>query len=208
VETKCEEKPAKIILSTSSTNPGYNADYVYALVELTPLYPIMATTNHDKGNATMPKYEIRCNTERVLEVEADDEQAARKIAEQTDFSDWDSADSLYSIETIESSSDDASRGDSADSSRSTAGVSASDRSFEPVNQLESAYTLRIDGELFRRQRELLLKIQDAVSRHEPYVPAANDVDLLEGATSLLDEIADQAHDQHGIDCLLKDAGED
>jgi len=156
----------------------------------------------------MPRFEIRCNTERVLEVEADDEQAARSIAEQTDFSDWDSADSRYSIETIEGSSGEVSDGDSADSSSSIEATNSPVRSFEPANRLDSAYTLRIDGELFRRQRELLLKIEDAVSRHEPYVPAANDVDLLEGATSLLDEIADQAHKQHGIDCLLEDAGED
>ena len=145
----------------------------------------------------MPKFEIRCNTERVLEVEADDEQAAREIADQTDFSDWDSADSLYSIETIEGSSGDVSDGDSAGSSHSIEAIGSS------VDQLEAVYTLRIDGELFRRQRELLLKILDAVSRHKSYVPAANDADLLEGATTLLDEIADQAHDQHGIDCLLE-----
>jgi len=147
----------------------------------------MAAKNNDKGKIIMPRFEIRCNTERVLEVEADDEQAARETAEQTDFSDWESSDSPYSIETIDSTSD---------------------QPVEPVNQLESAYTLRIDGELFRRQRGLLLKIQDAVSRHEPYVPAANDVDLLEGATALLDEIADQAHDRHGIDCLLTGDGDD
>ena len=151
----------------------------------------------------MPKFEIRCNTERVLEVEADDEQAARKIAEQTDFSDWDSADSLYSVETIEGSSGDVSDGDSADSTHSIEAIGSSDRPVESVDQLEAVYTLRIDGELLRRQRELLLKILDAVSRHKPYVPAANDADLLEGATALLDQIADQAHDQHGIDCLLE-----
>jgi hypothetical protein len=155
----------------------------------------------------MPRFEIRCNTERVLEVEANDEQAAREIAEQTDFSDWDSADSLYSIETIEGSTDDSSDGDLTDSPPSIETISSSDQPVEPVDPSEAIYTLRIDGELFRRQRELLLKIQDAVSRHEPYIPAASDVDLLEGATTLLDEIADQAHDQHGIDCLLEGTGE-
>jgi len=155
----------------------------------------------------MPKFEIRCNTERVLEVEADDEQAAREIADQTDFSDWDSADSLYSIETMEGPSGDVSDGGSADSSHSSEAIGSSDRPAESVDQLEAVYTLRIDGKLFRRQRELLLKILDAVSRHKPYVPAVNDADLLEGATTLLDEIADQAHDQHGIECLLKDDSE-
>ncbi len=49
----------------------------------------------------MPKFEIRCNTERVLQVEADDEASALTIAEETDFSDWDSAaDSPYSIEPL------------------------------------------------------------------------------------------------------------
>ena len=134
----------------------------------------------------MPKFEIRCNTERVLVIEADDEQAAREIAEHTDFSDWDSLDSPYSINAVDK---------------------PSDQPAEPVNQLEATYTLRIDGQLFRRQRQLLLNILDAVSRHEPYVPAANDTDLLEGATALLDEIADQAHDRHGIDCLLEGNGE-
>ncbi len=147
----------------------------------------------------MPKFEIRCNTERVLEVEADDEQAAREVADQTDFSDWDSADSLYSVETIEGSSDYV----PADSPHS----SSSGRPFEPGNQLDAAYTLRIDGELFRRQRELLLKMLDTVSRHKPYVPAANDVDLLEGTLALLDEIADQAHDRYGIECLLEEGAD-
>jgi hypothetical protein len=132
----------------------------------------------------MPKFEFRCNTERVLMVEADDEPKAREIAEQTDFSDWDSLDSPYAIELIDKL----------------------DQPVEPVNQSVGAYTLRIDGQLFRRQRQLLLKILDAVSRHERYVPAASDAELLEGATALLDEIADQAHDQHGVDCLLDGNG--
>ena len=55
----------------------------------------------------MPKYEIRCNTERVLIVDADDERSALQIAEQTEFSDWDSADSPYSIEELDSSPDEA-----------------------------------------------------------------------------------------------------
>jgi hypothetical protein len=130
----------------------------------------------------MPKFEIRCNTERVLVVEADDEQSAREIAEDTDFSDWDSADSPYSIAAIDSSPD---------------------QPVDPVNQSEAAYTLRIDGELFRHQRKLLLNILDAASQNQSYVPAVNDVDLLEGMAATLDEIADQAHDKYGIDCLLE-----
>jgi hypothetical protein len=52
-----------------------------------------------------------------------------------------------------------------------------------------SYTLRIDGQLFRRQRQLLLNLLTVVSRHEPYVPVADDADLLEGITALLDKIA-------------------
>ena len=131
----------------------------------------------------MPKFDIRCSTERVLVVEADDEPTARKIAEETDFSDWDSFDSPYAIKSIDNS----------------------DQPVETVNQLDAAYKLRLDGELFRRQRQLLLKILDAVSRHERYVPTANDAELLEGTAALLDEIADQAH-SFGLDCLLDSNG--
>jgi len=34
----------------------------------------------------------------------------------------------------------------------------------------------------------------------------SDRELLEGLVELTDELADQAHDKHGVDCLL-DAGE-
>ncbi len=55
----------------------------------------------------MSKFEIRCNTERVLLVEADSKEAALQIAEQTDFADWDSADSPYSIEQLNAPQDSA-----------------------------------------------------------------------------------------------------
>ena len=65
------------------------------------------------------------------------------------------------------------------------------------------YALRIDGPLLANQRRLLFKLLDAVSRTEPCVPEArDDEDLLQGIVTLLDEIADQAHDQHGIESLL------
>jgi hypothetical protein len=64
------------------------------------------------------------------------------------------------------------------------------------------YTLHIDGPLFRRQRELLLRIQEAVHRKRQFIPQADDDDLLEGLLGTTDAIADQAHDRHGIDCLL------
>ena len=66
------------------------------------------------------------------------------------------------------------------------------------------YTLHIDGKLFRAQRELLMKITDFVQGKQPYGPAPGDEELLEGLVELTDAIADQAHDQHGIDCLLVD----
>ncbi len=64
------------------------------------------------------------------------------------------------------------------------------------------YVFRLDGQLFRAQRELLLKIADLVRRKQPYEPAGGDEALLEGLIAATDAIADQAHDQHGIDCLL------
>ena len=70
------------------------------------------------------------------------------------------------------------------------------------------YALRIDGRLFRRQRQLLVKLLDVVLHDKAYAPAAEDADLLEGIAALLDEIADQAHDRHGIECLLEDHGEE
>jgi hypothetical protein len=65
------------------------------------------------------------------------------------------------------------------------------------------YDLRIDGPLLAKQRRLLLKVLDTVFRDEPYVPEAkDDGDLLQGIIALMDEVADQAHDQHGIDSLI------
>ena len=67
------------------------------------------------------------------------------------------------------------------------------------------YALRIDGQLLRSQRRLLLKMIDTTFRDKPFVPKVrDDRALFEGIISLLDEIADQAHDEHGIDCLLDD----
>ena len=65
------------------------------------------------------------------------------------------------------------------------------------------YALRIDGSLLRSQRQWLLRLANAVLRGIPYLPESGDQDLLEGVISLCDEIADQAHDQYGIDCLLE-----
>jgi hypothetical protein len=71
------------------------------------------------------------------------------------------------------------------------------------------YELRIDGPLLHAQRRLLLRLLDAVSHHQAYVPKTRDErGLWEGLISLTDAIADQAHDRHGIDCLLDDEAED
>ena len=51
---------------------------------------------------------------------------------------------------------------------------------------------------------LLMKIADSAQQKQPYLPAANDSDLLEGLINLTDDIADEAHDDHGIDCLLEE----
>ena len=67
------------------------------------------------------------------------------------------------------------------------------------------YTLNIDGKLFRSQRELLMKIADLARQKRPYSPMPGDRALLEGLLEMTDAIADQAHDQHAIDCLLGDA---
>jgi hypothetical protein len=51
---------------------------------------------------------------------------------------------------------------------------------------------------------LLLKIAALVHHRQPYSPQGGGATLLEGLVALTDELADQAHDQHGIDCLLAD----
>jgi hypothetical protein len=69
---------------------------------------------------------------------------------------------------------------------------------------QNQYVFHIDGPLFRRQRELLMRLAAVVRGKQAYKPKSGDGDLLEGLLSLTDEIADQAHDRHGIDCLLVD----
>ena len=76
----------------------------------------------------------------------------------------------------------------------------------PMN--EKNYSLNIDGPAFRAQRGLLLKIAELAQRKRPYKPAPVDEQLLDGLIGLTDGIADQAHDEHGIDCLLEDAEDD
>ena len=64
------------------------------------------------------------------------------------------------------------------------------------------YHLVIDGPAFRRQRELLQRLRGFAAAEMPYWAAPGEVELLEGLINLTDELADQAHDNHEIDCLL------
>jgi hypothetical protein len=67
------------------------------------------------------------------------------------------------------------------------------------------YRLHIDGPLLRDQRRLLLTLLDrTVEQAVDTAVARNERGLLEGIAELLAEIADQAHDRHGIDCLEPD----
>lgn len=64
------------------------------------------------------------------------------------------------------------------------------------------YILHIDGHAFRAQRQLLIAIAHLARQDRPYNATSGDKELLEGLMELTDALADQAHDQHGIDCLL------
>ena len=85
-------------------------------------------------------------------------------------------------------------------------VEPSGRGLGGTVEGQPSYSLSIDGPEFRSQRELLLKLQGFASEGISYSAATADRELLEGLTELTDGIADQAHDRHGVDCLL-DAGE-
>jgi len=74
-------------------------------------------------------------------------------------------------------------------------------------RLPEEYFLRLDGPLFRQQRELLLSLLRNFNEH---LLTGEQADLLAGLATLLDELADQAYDRYGIDCLLegeKETGE-
>ena len=64
------------------------------------------------------------------------------------------------------------------------------------------YALEIDGPQFRAQRQLLLKLIPCVKRKIPLVYDPDHENLLEGLINLTDEIADQAHDNYGVNCLI------
>jgi hypothetical protein len=63
------------------------------------------------------------------------------------------------------------------------------------NEKTQAYALQIDGPLLAKQRQWLLDLIEKTT--------GDGQDHLEGVMALLDEIADQAHDRHGIDSLIE-----
>ncbi len=67
------------------------------------------------------------------------------------------------------------------------------------------YEFGLSGPLFRKQRRLVRRLADAADKGDVFVWLPGDDELLSGVEGLLDEIADQAHDKHGIDCLEKEA---
>ena len=67
---------------------------------------------------------------------------------------------------------------------------------------QPSYSLNIGGPEFRQQRELLQRLRGSAVAEMPYWAAAGEAESLEGLINLTDAIADQAHDRHGVDCLL------
>ena len=65
------------------------------------------------------------------------------------------------------------------------------------------YALEISGPLFRSQRQLLSRLAQQ-GLQQVSMGSQRDEDLLNGLISLTDEIADQAHDNYGVDCLSGD----
>jgi len=66
-----------------------------------------------------------------------------------------------------------------------------------------SYSLNIGGPELRQQRELLQHLQGAARAQMPYWLTDGEAESLEGLVNLTDEIADQAHDRHGVNCLLR-----
>ena len=71
-----------------------------------------------------------------------------------------------------------------------------------VAEEHPTYSLNIGGQEFRRQRELLQRLQNSAVAKIPYWTAPGEAASLEGMINLTDAIADQSHDNHGVDCLL------
>ena len=64
------------------------------------------------------------------------------------------------------------------------------------------FDLKIDGPVLREQRLLLLAVANDLNRGRRQPGYPGEKELVEGLLSLTDEIADQAADRYGIDCLL------
>lgn len=62
----------------------------------------------------------------------------------------------------------------------------------------------VDGPLFRRQRLLL----DSWAHAKGSWLSDEQQDLIDGLIHFLDAIADELHDQHGVDCLLTNGLQD
>lgn len=83
---------------------------------------------------------------------------------------------------------------------------AAETEIQPYEGAEiPCYALEISGPLFRAQRQLLSKL--AQKKPRTSTGTYLDEDLLHGLIDLTDEIADQAHDNHGVDCLLEDVAD-
>lgn len=65
-----------------------------------------------------------------------------------------------------------------------------------------SYDLAVDGPTFKVQRKRLLKLADTLNRGRQLPLIQIDKALLDGLINLTDEIADQAADRYGIDCLV------
>jgi hypothetical protein len=65
----------------------------------------------------------------------------------------------------------------------------------------------IDGPTFRKQRQLLLNLAGLAREGKAFQASDADQESLDGLVNLTDAIADEAHDKHGVDCLLDVAGQ-
>jgi len=58
-----------------------------------------------------------------------------------------------------------------------------------MTENDKTYHLHLDGKLFRRQRELLMRLGGLVHKKQAYKPKPGDEELLEGLLNLTDKIA-------------------
>jgi len=61
------------------------------------------------------------------------------------------------------------------------------------------YLLRVDNTLLQQQRRLLRRLMESAHQCKVFIPGAKTARLLAGGGTLLDDIADQAHDHREID---------